>query len=80
MKTMTVSEAQAGLPELLRWVAAGEEVELVQQQQPVAKVVPPDWEAKRIDWSDTWAKVDAVFGQEPVSGKPGSQIMLEGRR
>ena len=80
MKTITVSEAQAGLPELLRLVAAGEEVELVQQQQPVAKLVPPDWEAKRVEWSDTWAKVDAVFGGEPVAGQPGSQVVIEGRR
>ena len=77
---MTVSEAQAGLPELLRLVAAGEEVELVQQQHAVAKVVPPDWEAKRIDWSGTWAKVDAIFDGEPVPGKPGSQVVIEGRR
>jgi len=80
MKTMTVSEAQAGLPELLRLVTAGEEVELIEQQQPVAKVVPPDWEARRINWSDTWAKVDAIFGGEPVPGIPGSQVVIEGRR
>jgi prevent-host-death family protein len=40
MKTMTVSEAQAGFAQLLRLVASGEEVELVQHEQPVAKVVP----------------------------------------
>lgn len=40
MKTMTVSEAETGFARLLRWVESGEEVELTQHQQPVAKVVP----------------------------------------
>jgi len=40
MKTMTVGEAEAGFARLLRWVASGEEVEITQHQQPVAKVVP----------------------------------------
>ncbi|MEK7675636.1 MAG: type II toxin-antitoxin system prevent-host-death family antitoxin [Verrucomicrobiota bacterium] len=40
MKTMTVSEAENGFDRLLRWVANGEEVEITQHQQPVAKVVP----------------------------------------
>ena len=40
MKTMTVSEAQAGFDQLLDFVGNGEEVELIQGQQPIAKVVP----------------------------------------
>jgi prevent-host-death family protein len=40
MKTMTVSEAETGFARLLRWVESGEEVEITQHQQPVAKVVP----------------------------------------
>ena len=40
MKTMTVSEAEAGFARLLRWVANGEEVEILDHQQAVAKVVP----------------------------------------
>ena len=40
MKTMTVSEAQAGFARLLSWVASGEEVEILDHQQAVAKVVP----------------------------------------
>jgi len=40
MKTMTVSEAETGSARLLRWVASGEQVEIAEHQQPVAKVVP----------------------------------------
>jgi len=40
MKTMTVSEAEAGFARLLGWVASGEEVEILDQQRAIAKVVP----------------------------------------
>lgn len=40
VKTMTISEAQNGFAKLLAIIGAGEEVELIQDQQPVAKVVP----------------------------------------
>ncbi|MBI2927605.1 MAG: hypothetical protein HYY24_18060 [Verrucomicrobia bacterium] len=80
MKSVTVGEAQERLVELLREVATGEEIQLVQQQQPVAKLVPPDWENKPVDWAETWAKVDAVFGGRPAPGKSASQILIGGRR
>ena len=37
MKTMTVSEAETGFARLLGWLASGEEVEITEHQQPVAK-------------------------------------------
>jgi len=40
VKTMTVSEAQTGFAKLLAIIRSGEEVQLIQDQQPVAKVVP----------------------------------------
>jgi antitoxin (DNA-binding transcriptional repressor) of toxin-antitoxin stability system len=40
VKTMTVSEAKSGFDRLLRWVAGGEEVEITQHKQAVARVVP----------------------------------------
>ena len=40
VKTMTVSEAQTGFAKLLAIIGNGEEVQLIQDQQPVAKVVP----------------------------------------
>jgi len=80
MKTMTVAEAQGRLQELIKMVAAGEEVQLTDDQHPVAKLVPPEWEGARVNWADTWAKVDAVFEGQPAPGTPGSQIVTEGRR
>ena len=42
MAEMTVSEAQAGLHDLLERVAAGDEVTITRHGQPVAVVVRPD--------------------------------------
>jgi antitoxin (DNA-binding transcriptional repressor) of toxin-antitoxin stability system len=79
MKTATVVQAQANLPELLRVVEAGGEVILMRNKKGVARIVPMN-EAGRVNWSDTWAKVDTIFGGKSVPGKAGSQIVIEGRR
>ena len=80
MKTVTVAEAQANLPALLRVVEAGGEVKLVRKKKAVAKIVPMNGKGKKVNWSDTWAKVDSIFGGKPAPGKPGSRIVSEGRR
>ncbi|HUZ43242.1 MAG TPA: type II toxin-antitoxin system prevent-host-death family antitoxin [Acidimicrobiales bacterium] len=41
-RTMTVSEARAGLPEVIELVLSGEEVTLTRHGQAVAVVVRPD--------------------------------------
>lgn len=41
MRTATVEEVQAHLPELLQQVGAGEEVLIVSQGKPVGRLVPP---------------------------------------
>ena len=80
MKTVTVREAQTNFSELLRVVEAGEEVKVVRRSKEVARIVPADSRGKQVDWSDTWAKVDAIFGGKPAPGKAGSRIVIEGRR
>ena len=40
MKTASVQQVPQQWPEILRWVAAGEEVQVTQQDQVVARVVP----------------------------------------
>jgi len=80
MKTVTVREVQTIFPELLRAVEAAEEVEVVRRKKAVARIVPANSSLKKVDWADTWAKVDAIFGGKPAPGKAGSQIVIEGRR
>lgn len=41
MVTVTIEEAQAKLPELIRGLLHGEEVLITRNQQPVAQLIPP---------------------------------------
>ena len=80
MKTVTVREAQANFSELLQAVEAGEEVKVVRKKKAVAKIVPINGKGKKVDWSGHFAKLDAIFGGKPAPGKPGSRIIIDGRR
>lgn len=80
MKTVTVAEAQAHLTELLRIVEAGGEIKVVRRKKAIARIVPMNGVGKTINWSDTWSKVDSIFGGKPVRGKAGSRIVIESRR
>ena len=47
MKTASVQQVQQQWAEILGWVAAGEEVQVTQQDKVVAKLVPPTHEPRR---------------------------------
>ena len=47
MSTVPLQEAQAKLPELIRQLASGEEVIITENDQPVARIVPPTATAAR---------------------------------
>ena len=78
MKTVTLHTAKTKLDSLLRLVAAGEEIEIVVKRKAVARLVPPA--EQEVDWAETFAKLEKVWGNKPLAGKPGSEIVSEGRR
>ena len=59
---------------ILRWVAAGEEVQVTQQDKVIARVVP----AEAAPQPDFLARAKAVWGEQPP-GKPLSELVLEAR-
>ena len=74
MKTASVEQVPQQWPEILRWVAAGEEVQVTQQDQVVARVVP----ARPVATPDFLARAKAVWGEAPP-GKPLSAVVSEAR-
>jgi prevent-host-death family protein len=78
MKTVTLSQAKSKLDALLRLVATGQEVEIVERRRPLARLVPVP--SDKVDWNETFAKLDAIWGKEALPGTPGSQIVSQGRR
>jgi len=74
MKTASVQQLPQQWPEILRWVAAGEEVQVTQQDKVVARVVP----AKPVLQPDFLARAKAIWGELPP-GKPLSEVVAEAR-
>jgi antitoxin (DNA-binding transcriptional repressor) of toxin-antitoxin stability system len=74
MKTASVQQLPQQWPEILRWVAAGEEVQVTQQDKVIARVVP----ARPAPRPDFLARAKAIWGEQPP-GKPLSEIVLEAR-
>ena len=80
MKTVSIDQVQTNFASILEHVALGQTVEVMRKKKLVARIVPPDRKSTDVDWSDTWDKADAIFGKKPLRGKPGSQVVIEGRR
>ena len=74
MKTASVQQVPKQWAEILRWVAAGEEVEVTEQDQVVAKVVP----AKPAPTPDFLGRAKAIWGEAPPD-KALSAVVSEGR-
>jgi len=74
MKTASVQQLPQQWPEILRWVAAGEEVQVTQQDKVVARVVP----ARPAQQPDFLARAKAIWGEQPP-GKPLSEVVAEAR-
>ena len=74
MKTASVQQLPQQWPEILRWVAAGEEVQVTQQDQVIARVVP----ARPMATPDFVARAKAVWGETPP-GKLLSAVVAETR-
>ena len=72
MKTASVQQVPQKWVQILEWVAAGEEVELTQQEKVVARVIPaasPDF----------LSRAKSIWGEQPA-GEPLSALVAEGRR
>ena len=74
IKTASVQQVPQQWPEILRWVAAGEEVQVTQHDKVVARVVPAAAAAQ----PDFLARAKAIWG-DPPPGKPLSEVVAETR-
>ena len=71
MKTASVQQVPQEWRQILEWVAAGEEVELTEKEQVIARLVP----AIRPDFL---AHAKKIWGEQPP-GKPLSELVSEAR-
>jgi antitoxin (DNA-binding transcriptional repressor) of toxin-antitoxin stability system len=79
MKTASVREMQHNLSEVLSWVAAGEEVEVMRRNKVVARLLPPGPNPPPAGKGpDFLARAEAVWTLRP-KGKPLSEIVADAR-
>lgn len=76
MKTASVQQVPQQWPEILRWMTAGEEVELTQQDRVVAKLVPTL--VNPATQPDFLSRAKAIWGEQPP-GKSLSAVVAEAR-
>lgn len=74
MRTTSVQQVPQQWAEILRWVEAGEEVEVTQEDLVVARVVP----VKSVPSPDFLARAKTVWGETPP-GKVLSAVVSEAR-
>ncbi len=74
MRTTSVQQLPQQWPEILQWVAAGEEVQLTERDQVVARVLP----AQSVATPDFVARAKSVWAEKP-QGEPLSALVSEGR-
>ena len=74
MSKVSVEEAARNLKALLEQVAAGEEVILVEQDKPVARLVPPSTK------EDLLAEMKQFRESLSVTGEPLSQTVIKARQ
>ena len=74
MKSASVQQLPEQWPQILRWVAAGEEVQVTQQDKVVAKVVPPTAAPQ----PDFLKRAKEIWGEQPP-GKLLSAVVAEAR-
>ena len=74
MLKVNVEEAAHDLKELLRRVAAGEEITLVEHDKPVARLVPPS------NRQNLLAEMREFRRSLSVNGEPLSQTVIEARQ
>jgi len=73
VKTATIQQVPERWPDILKWVASGEEVEMTDHDKVVAKLVPA--EASPPDFV---GRAKAIWGENPP-GKSLSAIVAEAR-
>ncbi len=74
MKTISVRDARATLPTLLKQVAAGEEIVILRYGKAVARLVPPARKRKPLP------DLSAFRASLQVKGEPISTTIITGRR
>lgn len=80
MKTATIRELRNDYSRLLRWVAAGEEVEITKRGEPVARLVPRKVANEvKVDWTQSPIFKQGRRKGKKMSAETSAQMIAESR-
>jgi antitoxin (DNA-binding transcriptional repressor) of toxin-antitoxin stability system len=71
MKTATINEIRHDFLSVLKWVEAGEEVEVVREGKPVAMICPP---SRKVQPPDYLARLKKNFGDKVLTPEASAEI------
>jgi antitoxin (DNA-binding transcriptional repressor) of toxin-antitoxin stability system len=74
VKTATVQQVPERWPDILKWPASGEEVQMTDHDKVIAKIVPAG-----VFQPDFVGRAKAIWGENPA-GQSLSEILAEARR
>lgn len=79
MKTATVQEVGRDFPSILKWIEAGEEVQVARDGQPVAVISPVPRKVRHPDYA---ARLKQTFGDKMIPAEESAAIrdLLRGAR
>jgi len=77
MRTITVTELQNNLDEVLHFLDAGEEIQLKRKNRVIARMTPSKPDSTKIPWPDFAARARKAVGKR--KGKKASEIVIEDR-
>ncbi|HRI82015.1 MAG TPA: type II toxin-antitoxin system prevent-host-death family antitoxin [Opitutaceae bacterium] len=76
MKTTTVRELRNNYARVLKWVAAGQEIQVTRRGKVVAKVIPPGETSRRVDWSRSSA-LRVTSRDKSLSSRQSERLLKE---
>jgi prevent-host-death family protein len=82
METATLREIQHNLAAYIRRVEQGEEIEIRRRSRVVARLAPASASAtskRELRWEEVAERRRRLWGDEPVPGKPTSELVYESR-
>lgn len=77
MKTTTIRELKHDMTKVLSWVAAGESVEVLRRDVPVALLSPPT-RPSEVERPDFGARLEKIYGPR-VLATTGTDLVSESR-
>jgi len=78
MRTASLTDFRRRLNEIVRWIDAGEQIQITRRSRVIARVVPEDAANGAIEWPDFAGRARKIVPK--AKGAKMSDLVIEGRK